>query len=182
MTMLPTQSRETRLVGACKKICSTSSIAILGDGFHSFAVRAGHRDSLKHAPGRVSVPSKTVQRWRKVWLALDVFHHAWRQWAERHQTPHGINRDQVLLDGSKKPVKKGANKPSRRRWIAPSAGPPCPAPVQPREELDVHSLPTAQATAPTATTPAEHAPRPPAFACRPCRGASTDRGTGLKPL
>ena len=65
--------------------------------------------------------SKTVQRRLKVWLALDVFDHAWRQLAERYQTLEGINWDQVLLDGSKKPAKKGANKLDHRRWIVPNA-------------------------------------------------------------
>ena len=69
--------------------------------------------------------SKTVQRRLKVWLALDVFHHAWRQLAERYQRLHGINGDQVLLDGSKKPAKKGANKPGLPRWTGPNAGLPC---------------------------------------------------------
>ena len=68
---------------------------------------------------------KTVQRRLAVWLALDVFHQAWRQLAERYQTLHGINWDQVLLDGSKKPAKKGANKPDLRRWTGPNAGLPC---------------------------------------------------------
>lgn len=68
---------------------------------------------------------KTVQRRLAVWLALDVFHQAWRQLAERYQTLHGINWDQVLLDGSKKPAKKGANKPDLHRWTGPNAGLPC---------------------------------------------------------
>jgi len=69
--------------------------------------------------------SKTVQRRLKVGLALNVFHHAWRQWAERYQTWQGINWDQVLLDGSKKSAKKGANKLDRHRWIVPNAGQLC---------------------------------------------------------
>ena len=68
---------------------------------------------------------KTVQRRLTVWLALDVFHRAWQQLAERYQMLHGINWDQVLLDGSKKPAKKGANKPGLPRWIALNAGRPC---------------------------------------------------------
>src|SRR5262245_48001344 len=50
---------------------------------------------------------KTVQRRLKHWLALDCFHTAWQQLAERYVRLHGINWDQVLLDGSKKPSKKG---------------------------------------------------------------------------
>ena len=69
--------------------------------------------------------SKTVRRRLKIWLVLDVFHHVWHQLAERYQTLHGINWDQVLLDGSTKPAKKGANKPDRRRWTAPNVGRPC---------------------------------------------------------
>ena len=51
-------------------------------------------------------PRKTVQRRLTVWLALDVLHQAGRQWAEWYLL-HGINGDQVLLDGSKKSAKKG---------------------------------------------------------------------------
>ncbi len=56
-----------------------------------------------------SFPSpKTVQRRLKRWLELDCFHTAWQQLAQRYARLHGINWDQVLLDGSKKPAKKGA--------------------------------------------------------------------------
>jgi len=56
----------------------------------------------------VCFPSyKTVQRRLKRWLALDVFHTAWEQLAQRYQRFQGINWDQILLDGSKKPSKKG---------------------------------------------------------------------------
>ena len=54
---------------------------------------------------------KTVQRRLQRWLELDCFHTAWRQLAERYQRLHGINWDQVLLDGSKKPSKKGVRRP-----------------------------------------------------------------------
>jgi len=57
---------------------------------------------------------KTVQRRLTVWLRLDVFHTAWAQRAQRYQRLHGLNWDQVLLDGSKKPSKKGGNKPAHR--------------------------------------------------------------------
>ena len=68
-----------------------------------------------------SFPSyKTVQRRLKRWLALDCFHTAWQQLAQRYVQLHGINWDQVLLDGSKKPSKKGAKTPGRRPWIAVS--------------------------------------------------------------
>jgi transposase len=63
---------------------------------------------------------KTVQRRLKRWLALDCFHTAWRQLAERYVRLHGVNWDQVLLDGSKKPSKKGARTPAPLPWIAVS--------------------------------------------------------------
>jgi transposase len=63
---------------------------------------------------------KTVQRRLKVWLELDCFPTAWQQLAERYVRLRGINWDQVLLDGSKKPSKKGAPTPARLRWIAVS--------------------------------------------------------------
>jgi transposase len=58
---------------------------------------------------------KTVQRRLKRWLELDAFHVAWRPLAERYQRLHGINWDQVLIDGSKKPSKKGVNRLALRR-------------------------------------------------------------------
>mgnify|MGYP000604341218 FL=1 len=63
---------------------------------------------------------KTVQRRLKRWLALDCFHTAWQQLARRYVQLHGINWDQVLLDGSKKPSKKGVKTRGPRRWIAVS--------------------------------------------------------------
>jgi transposase len=72
-----------------------------------------------------SFPSyKTVQRRLKRWLALDCFHTAWQQLAQRYVRLHGLNWDQVLLDGSKKPSKKGAKRRGRLRWIAVSVVPP----------------------------------------------------------
>ena len=58
---------------------------------------------------------KTVQRRLKRWLQRDAFRTAWRQLAQRYEQLHGINWDQVLLDGSKKPSKKGVNRPALRR-------------------------------------------------------------------
>ncbi len=63
---------------------------------------------------------KTVQRRLKVWSDLDAFRAVWRRLAERYHERHGVNWDQVLLDGSKTPSKKGANRPARRRWTAAS--------------------------------------------------------------
>ena len=68
---------------------------------------------------------KTVQRRRKLWLQCDTFRTAWQQLAQRYEALHGINWDQILLDGSKKPSKKGTNRRGRVRSIAASA-------VQPR--------------------------------------------------
>ncbi len=67
---------------------------------------------------------KTLQRRLKLWLALDCFHTAWQQLAQRYVQFHGINWDQVLLDGSKKPSKKGAKTRGPLRWIAVSLVPP----------------------------------------------------------
>jgi hypothetical protein len=67
---------------------------------------------------------KTIQRRLKRWLDLDCFHTAWQQLAQRSVQLHGINGDQVLLGGSKKPSKKGAKTPGRLRWIAVSVGRP----------------------------------------------------------
>lgn len=69
--------------------------------------------------------SKTVQRRLKVWLAADAFLVVWRRLAERYQQWHGINWDQILLDGSKKPSKKGARRRGLRQSIAEKLGPPC---------------------------------------------------------
>jgi transposase len=63
---------------------------------------------------------KTIQRRLKRWLLLNCFHTAWARLAERYVRLHGVNWDQVLLDGSKKPSKKGAPTPARLPWIAVS--------------------------------------------------------------
>lgn len=64
--------------------------------------------------------SKTVRRRLKRWLALDCFHTAWQQLAQQYVRLHGINWDQVLLDGSKKPSKKGGKTRGRLRSIVVS--------------------------------------------------------------
>jgi transposase len=77
---------------------------------------------------------KTVQRRLKRWLERDAFRAAWRQLAERYERLHGINWDQVLLDGSKKPSKKRLcsesrpEGPSSRRNRGASLSAPSPAP------------------------------------------------------
>ncbi|SRR5579871_1555074 len=69
------------------------------------------RDVLLAGSSRGSLPkgfssSKAVQRRLKRWLAPECFHTAWHQRAERYAQLHGINGDQVLRDGSKKPSTK----------------------------------------------------------------------------
>ena len=54
---------------------------------------------------------RTVQRRLKIWLEQEAFRSGWQQVAHRYEALQGINGDQLLLDGSKKPSKKGANKP-----------------------------------------------------------------------
>jgi transposase len=72
------------------------------------------------------VPSyKTVHRRLKVWLHQDAFRRAWQHLAPRYETWHGINGDEVLLEGSKKPAKKGASRPAPARWSGLSVGPHC---------------------------------------------------------
>jgi transposase len=67
---------------------------------------------------------KTIQSRLKVWLAQDAFRTAWRQLAQRYERLHGINWDKILLDGSKKPAKKGAKTRDRVRSIVPSVAQP----------------------------------------------------------
>lgn len=67
---------------------------------------------------------KTVQRRLKDWLREDAFLRAWQRLAERYERLHGINWDQVLLDGSKKPSEKGARRRGRVRSIAASRARP----------------------------------------------------------
>jgi transposase len=50
---------------------------------------------------------KTIQERLRTWLESECFHQAWQQMAERYEQLRGINWDKVLVDGSKKPAKKG---------------------------------------------------------------------------
>jgi transposase len=68
---------------------------------------------------------KTVQRRLKGWLALEAFRTAWQQLAQRYEALYGINWDEVLLDGSKKPAKKGASRRAPALWTAANAGRRC---------------------------------------------------------
>jgi transposase len=74
---------------------------------------------------------KTVQRRLKGWLELEVFRTAWGQLAQRYDALQGINWEEVVLDGSKKPAKKGANKRAPAPWIAANGGRRCLEPVMP---------------------------------------------------
>jgi transposase len=67
---------------------------------------------------------KAVQRRLKAWPREDAFLRAWRPLAERYERLHGINWDQIRLDGSKKPPKKGATHRGRLRSIAASRAAP----------------------------------------------------------
>src|SRR4051794_20204613 len=58
---------------------------------------------------------KTVQRRLKRWLERDAFRTAWRRLAGRYERLNGIDWDQVLIDGSKKPSRKGVSRPAPRR-------------------------------------------------------------------
>jgi len=53
---------------------------------------------------------KTIQRRLEVRQQRDTFRTAWAQLAQKYEQLQGINWDKVLLDGSKKPSKKGAKR------------------------------------------------------------------------
>jgi transposase len=74
---------------------------------------------------------KTVQRRLKGWLQLDTFRTAWQQLAQRYEALHGRNGDQILLDGAKKPAKKGAHRRGRVPLIVVNVAPPCTSRVTP---------------------------------------------------
>jgi len=63
---------------------------------------------------------KTSKRRLIIWLELDCFHTAWAQLAQRYERLRGVNGDKVLLDGSKKPAKRGARARARVPSIAVS--------------------------------------------------------------
>jgi transposase len=68
---------------------------------------------------------KTVHRRLTLWLELEAFRTAWQQMAQRYDTLQGINWDEVLLDGSKKPAKKGVSRRAPALWIAANVGRRC---------------------------------------------------------
>jgi transposase len=69
---------------------------------------------------------KTVQRRLTEWLQEDAFRRAWPQLAQRSEPLQGINWEEMLRDGSKKPAKKGASKRAPAPWLAANAGRRCP--------------------------------------------------------
>jgi hypothetical protein len=69
---------------------------------------------------------KTAQRRLTGWLHLEAFRTAWAQLAQRYAALQGINWDEVRLDGSKKPAKKGARRLALAPWTAANAGRRCP--------------------------------------------------------
>jgi transposase len=74
---------------------------------------------------------KTGHRRRKVWLQRETLRTAWHQLAQRYDALQGLNGAPRLLDGSKKPSKKGATRRDRAQSSAASAGQPCTEPVMP---------------------------------------------------
>lgn len=61
---------------------------------------------------------KTVQARLESWLQLDVFKDVWAACATRYDALRGINFDQLSIDGSRKPAKKGANRSAPLQLIA----------------------------------------------------------------
>src|SRR5713226_1149212 len=74
---------------------------------------------------RAFPPTKPCNGGCRGWVQQDAFRRAWQQLAQRYEVLQGINWDEVLLDGAKKPAKKGANRPARVPWIAANAARPC---------------------------------------------------------
>lgn len=66
---------------------------------------------------------KTVQRRLKRWMAEDCFRRAWSRLAQRYQETHGINWDQILLDGARRPAKKGGSRRAGTPLIVASRAP-----------------------------------------------------------
>jgi transposase len=55
---------------------------------------------------------RTIQDRLRRWLEHDAFRTAWQQLAQRYERLRGVNWDQVLLDGARRPAKKGAPTPA----------------------------------------------------------------------
>ena len=64
----------------------------------------------------VGFPSyKTCQRRFNKWAQSECFLEAWRRLAEDYELQRGINWEQLCIDGSKHPSKKGATRRGRVR-------------------------------------------------------------------
>ena len=68
---------------------------------------------------------KTIQGRLRRWLEVDAFHEAWRRLAGRYEQLHGVNWDKVLVDGSRRPAKKGGLAPAPAPSTAANAGSAC---------------------------------------------------------
>lgn len=66
---------------------------------------------------------KTVQRRLDAWLACDAFRAVWAACAARYDALRGINFDQLSIDGSRKPAKRGASRAAPPRWTGASPAP-----------------------------------------------------------
>jgi len=64
---------------------------------------------------------KTVQMRWKTWLKQEAFRQVWSGCASRYGLVRGVNFDQLSIDGSRKPAKKGDPKPAPIRLIALNA-------------------------------------------------------------
>jgi transposase len=64
---------------------------------------------------------KTVQGRLETWLEADAFRQVWSACVARYDLLRGINFDQLSIDGSRKPAKKGARPRDRTRRTEPRA-------------------------------------------------------------
>jgi len=78
----------------------------------------GHRPQTQEQPRLLARLAVRVDRRHRLGTAAQVLPQL--QVALRYVQLHGINWDQVLLDGSKKPSKEGGKTPDHRRWIVVS--------------------------------------------------------------
>lgn len=67
--------------------------------------------------------AKTVRRRLSLWAQDDVFRLTWATLAAQYERLAGINWDQLCVDGSKRPSKKGASRAVPVRSIAVNTGP-----------------------------------------------------------
>jgi transposase len=65
---------------------------------------------------------KTVQSRLSRWLKEESFKRVWKACVERYELRRGINLDQLSIDGSRKPAKKGESGPAPIRRIEASVG------------------------------------------------------------